>query len=187
MIAEAALAAVLLRAPCTAPDVPGRYDRAIRTAVERHWPVHLHPFWCWWKAQLWAESRLDPRARSPVGALSIAQVMPATGAEQLRILDASCDLTQAQCSITVGTAYSGRVIRMFTSPRPILDHLCHEALSYNAGPGSDLRAQRVAGSENCDDVLAALPQVTGKHAAQTRSYVARTRRTFLRLLSGARR
>ena len=184
MIAEAALAAVLLRAPCTAPDITDVYDRQIQAAVQRYWPAHLHPFWCWWKAQLWSESRLDPRARSPVGALGIAQVMPATGAEQMGILELHCDLREAQCSITIGTAYSGRVARIFTSPRTIFDLLCHEAVAFNAGPGSDLRAQRVAQSESCDAVLAHLHHVTGRHAKETRGYVARIRRTFLRLLEG---
>ena len=184
MIEAAALALVLMRAPCDAPGIPTRYDTAIRVAVERHWPVHTHPFWCWWKAQLWAESRLDPRATSPVGARGIAQVMPATGREQQGILKMSCDLYDAECGIAVGTSYSGRITRIFTSPRPVLDLLCHEAVSYNAGPGSNIRAQRVAKSENCDEVLAALPKVTGRHAKETQGYVARIRRTFLRLLGG---
>ena len=184
MLAEVALAVVLARASCDAPGIPDRYDGAIRAAVERYWPKAAHPWWCWWKAQLWSESQLKADARSPVGAQGVAQVMPATGREVMERIGVRCSLYVPDCGIQVGTAYSGRVMRIFTSPRPMLDLLCHQAAGYNAGPGNVLKAQAVARSEDCDRMLAALPRVTGRHADETRSYVKRVRAVWVRLLAG---
>ena len=44
-----------------------KYDRLIRRAVVKHWPAPLERDWCMWKAQICAESALNPRATSPVG------------------------------------------------------------------------------------------------------------------------
>ena len=179
---EFLLALALTGAPCDIPGAPAEYDRMIRVAVQKHWPVYAQSFVCWWKSQLWHESRLNPKAKSPVGAIGIGQVVFPTGEEQMAILGMNCDLWEPRCNIEVATAYAGRIMRMFTSPRPIMDLLCHEAVAYNAGPGSDFRAQKVAQSENCDDVLEALPHVTGKHAAETQTYVSRIRNTFISTL-----
>ena len=180
----AALAAALLAAPCSDPRVPAEFDIYIEAAVERYWPEHAKPFKCWWKAQLWSESRLDPSATSPAKARGIAQVMPATFAEEARRLGITCSPWDAQCSIEVGTAFSAKMMRIFTSPRPVFDLLCWEAVAYNAGPRNGLKSQVISKSENCDDGLAVLDQVTGKHAKETRGYVARIRRWMIILLKG---
>ena len=184
MFESTLLAIALMGAPCTTPGIPDKFDRMIRVAVQKHWPVHAQVFVCWWKAQLWSESRLNPKAKSPVGAIGIGQVMRPTGKEQLALLGIECDLWEPRCNIEVATAYSGRIMRMFTSPRPVLDLICHEAIAYNAGPGSDFKAQVIGKSEECDKVLEVLHYVTGRHAKETRGYVARIRRTFIKLLRG---
>ena len=178
------LATALYGAPCSSANVPDDYVRDIRIAVQKHWPVAVQPFWCWWVAQVYAESRMDPRARSPVGAIGLTQVIPATGREQAAIEKLSCSLWEPECNIEVGTAYSGRMLRAFTSPRPVLDLLCWEAVSYNAGLGNALESQVEGETENCDEALEVLHKVTGHHATETRGYVARIRRVFVSLLKG---
>ena len=186
MLEAAALVAALTTAPCSHPTVPGRFDIQIEAAVRRYWPEHSRPFKCWWKAQLWAESRLDPGAASHVGAQGLAQIMPATFAETAGRLGVACSPYDAACSIKVGTAYAAQMLRMFSSPRPELDRLCWEAVSYNAGAGNALKAQRIGKTENCDEALAVWHEVTGEHAIETRGYIKRIRRWFIAMLRGGR-
>jgi hypothetical protein len=62
----------------------GEWRGDIESAVVRWWPDL--PVWRLWAAQLYAESRCDPGAVSPVGARGIAQIMPATGRDLARRL-----------------------------------------------------------------------------------------------------
>jgi soluble lytic murein transglycosylase-like protein len=56
------------------PDfVPARYEATISNAAQR-WNVSATLI----AAQIWQESRFNPRARSPAGAEGIAQFMPGT-------------------------------------------------------------------------------------------------------------
>ena len=182
MIAALLTAVGLYGAPCAADYVPATYTRALRTAVQRYWPVAMQPVWCWWVAQTYHESAMRPAAVSPAGALGLTQVLPPTGREQLSRLGLRCSLLDPACNIVVGTAYSGRMMRAFVSLRSVWDLLCWEAVAYNAGLGSALNAQRVGRTENCDAALRVLPAVTGAYAAETQTYVRRIRRTFYRLL-----
>lgn len=179
------LVALLAAAPCDHPSVPNTYDREIQGAVRQYWPLFAQPYWCWAKSQLWAESGLKADAESHAGAQGIAQVMPATWAEEARRVGvAYCSPFDARCGIQVGVAYMGKLIQVYTSPRPMLDLLCWEAVSYNAGVGNALQAQVEGRTEVCEEGLHVLPQVTGKHAEETQSYVARIQRWLVRLLSG---
>lgn len=185
-VSAALLAVALLRLPCEHPSVTPEYEEAIEQAIEDYWPPAAYPLRCWWTAQLMAESGpgLDPLALSPAGAQGLAQVMPATWKWIAGKIGIACSPFNALCSIKVGTAYFGRLLRIFTSPRPLLDWACHGAVAYNAGPRSDLRGQVIANSEDCKEVLAVLHEVTGRHAAETRAYVARIERWMVALYLG---
>ena len=178
------LAAALSVAPCSHPAVPARFDVYIEAAVLQHWPAHSRPFRCFFKAQLFAESGLNPEALSPVGAQGVAQVMPGTWAETAGRLGLTCSPWDARCSIEVGAAYMARMLRIFSSPRSEYDRICWAQASYNAGAGNALRAQRVGQTENCDEALGVWDQVTGWHAEETRGYIARIRRWTIRMLRG---
>ena len=187
-VSAAILAVALQRLPCAHPSVTPEYRAVIEEAITDYWPAHAKPLRCWWIAQLMAESspKLDPHALSPAGARGLAQIMPATWAWITSKIGVTCSPWNAECSLRVGTAYFGRLLRVFRSPRPLLDLGCHGAVSYNAGVGSDLKAQARADSENCDEVLAVLHEVTGRHAKETRAYVARIRRWLTALYLGRR-
>lgn len=170
--------------PCRHPSIPDTYDTVIREAVETHWPAHARFAWCMLKAQLYAESRLDPSVTSHVGAQGIGQIMPATWAESARALGISCSPYDAECSIEVAAYYSGKLLRVFHTERSWLDYVTHEFISYNAGLGNDLKGQRIAKSEDSAKVLAVLHKVTGRHATETRTYVKRINRYFVMLITG---
>lgn len=183
--AVAALLAVVVVLPATADAVriSDRYDADIREAAERYMPA---VDWRLWKAQLFQESRLDPQAVSPVGARGLAQFMPATWEQVARELGyGHVSPHAARPAIIAGAYYMGKLRSQWSAPRPEADRHSLAAASYNAGFGNVLAAQR-----RCDDatlyrqIIACLPDVTGRHARETKTYVARIWRWWRELLLG---
>lgn len=154
---------------------PDKYDKPIKHAVELWWPGED---WRLWKAQLWQESRLDPNARSPVGALGIAQFMPATWEETLRQMGWELvERTEAEPAIEAGAYYMSRLRRTWKGNHPMA------AASYNAGAGNITKAWVLCKRpEAWDDVARCLPKVTGRHAAETITYVERIYRWFRQMV-----
>jgi membrane-bound lytic murein transglycosylase MltF len=82
-------------------------------------------------AQGYQESRLDHNAKSPVGAIGIMQVMPATGKEL-----AVGDITQLEPNINAGVKYMRFMIDRYYANEPMdtLNKGLFAFASYNAGP-----------------------------------------------------
>lgn len=136
------------------------------------------PFdWRLLKAQLIAESALNPLARSAAGAQGIAQFMPATWTEVAAKLRLPADASpfDPAAAIKACACYMSSLLNGWSAPRPEIDRYCLALASYNAGAGSLLKAQKQAGGNNAYcAIIAALPQVTGPaNAKQTRDYVVR--------------
>lgn len=91
-------------------------------------------------AQGFQESRLDHSAKSPVGALGVMQVMPATGKEL-----AVGDITQLDPNIHAGVKYMRFMLNTYYANEPMtdLDKSLFTFASYNCGPGrmKSLRAE----------------------------------------------
>lgn len=157
--------------PAYAGLFPDRYDRDIKRAVETYWPDY--PFWLSWKSQLFQESRLDPAAISPVGAAGLAQFMPGTWDEVARQLRLPPGLSpHHDIAIQAGAWYMAKLRRQWSSPRPERDRHSLALSSYNAGLGNILAAQRACGGPPLyPDIIACLPQITGRHSAETITYV----------------
>ena len=90
------------------------------------------------RALIWAvvraESRFDPDAVSPRGAMGLMQIMPDTGASVARSLKLSAykgktSLLHPETNIRVGQAYIHKLRRS----KVVGDSLIHLALAYNAG------------------------------------------------------
>ena len=133
--------------------------------------------WRHFKAQAVAESRLEPEARSRVGAAGLMQIMPRTFKEISRknpfIKGAR---TQPRWSIAAGIYYDRMLWKFWKSERPFQDRLGFMLGSYNAGKGNILKAQKIARSKGLNPNLwgsieAALPKVTGKRSRETLGYV----------------
>lgn len=176
----------LLSASSLASSFPERYDREIQRAVDRWWPDF--PYWRAWKAQLWQESRLNPAAVSPVGARGLAQFMPATWREISAAMSYGLvSPHDVQPAIEAGAFYMARLRRGWSSPRPALDRHWLAAASYNAGMGNILRAQKACGGRALyAEIIACLPQVTGRHSAETITYVERIKRWWREMEAGLR-
>lgn len=135
--------------------------------------------WRWFKAQAIAESRLQPFAESPVGAMGLMQVMPDTFKEirsKLRLPNTPFD---PATNIHAGIAYNLRCYNFWVEDRSFQEQLRLMFASYNAGPGNILKAQnQVRRSNTCDGkhwdcISLGLPAVTGHHSRETIEYVER--------------
>jgi len=146
------------------------YDEIIQAAVTQYLPGYD---WRLFKAQLWQESRLNPDATSPAGAIGIAQFMPATWEEWSEKTGfANTDPTDPIASINTGAAYMDHLMRSWYWERPEIDRIALALASYNAGKGNVIMAQRKAGNpRSYSDIILGLPKVTGYHSKETIDYV----------------
>ncbi len=142
--------------------------------------------WRLWKAQLYQESLLDPDAVSPAGAMGVAQFMPGTWRDVSRALGYD-GITpfMAEPAIMAGAYYMGNLRRQWSAPRPEADRHSLAMASYNAGLGNILRAQRACtGQPLYSEIIPCLPQITGHHSRETRTYVQRIWSYWSRMLIG---
>lgn len=156
------------------PSFSAKYDLLIARAVLRYWPDY--PRAQAWKAQLYQESKLNPAAKSPVGAAGLAQIMPGTWREilpQLQIGEASA--YDVEPAIYGGALYMAQQ-RRFADWRAWPDPERHKMAqaAYNAGAGNIRKALRLCpGAPAWSTVVPCLPLVTGDHARETLTYVSR--------------
>jgi soluble lytic murein transglycosylase len=110
------------------------------------------------------ESAFDPAAKSPVGALGLMQIMPATGQTIARQLNepwrAERSLLDPNVNIRYGTAYFRALADRFGG------NLAMAAAGYNAGPGRAERWRPVARPIPADIWIETIP------FNETRQYVA---------------
>jgi membrane-bound lytic murein transglycosylase MltF len=101
-----------------------------------------HVDWLLMAAQGYQESRLDQNVKSPVGAVGVMQIMPATGKE-LKV----GDISKTQPNIEGGVKYMRLMIDRYYANEPMteLDKVLFTFASYNAGPArvAQLRKEAV--------------------------------------------
>jgi peptidoglycan lytic transglycosylase F len=96
-------------------------------------------------AQMFVESRFDPRARSPVGAVGLMQMMPATARDM-----GVDDITQPHEQIRAGVAYLRWLYDRLPSRIELADRLAFAFAAYNAGFGHLRDARMVAARTGLD-------------------------------------
>ena len=155
-----------------------RHDLDIRQAAVRWWPGLP---WRLWKAQLIAESGLDPTARSPVGAEGIAQFMGPTWAEVSKDLGyVDVPRSSARHAINAGAYYMAKIKRPWRMPE--FERHKFTAAAYNAGGGNIRRAWRLCGEpQDWSTASKCLEDITGRHHTETLNYVARIFRLWQEL------
>jgi membrane-bound lytic murein transglycosylase MltF len=92
-------------------------------------------------AQGYQESRLDQGARSPVGAIGVMQLMPATGQDMK-----TGDITQIEPNVHAGVKYMRFIRDQFFEMEPMddLNKGLFAFAAYNAGPGRIRQLRRAA-------------------------------------------
>jgi membrane-bound lytic murein transglycosylase MltF len=98
-------------------------------------------------AKGYQESRLNQNTRSPVGAIGVMQIMPATG----RALDVG-DIRQLEPNIHAGVKYSRRLRDEYLGNEPLddLNRGLFTLASYNAGPTRIRQLRREAARRGLD-------------------------------------
>jgi membrane-bound lytic murein transglycosylase MltF len=88
--------------------------------------------WVLMGAQGYQESQLNQNAKSPVGAIGVMQVMPATG-KDMKV----GDITETEANIHAGIKYMRFMIDQYYEKEPMtkLDKVLFAFASYNSGPG----------------------------------------------------
>jgi membrane-bound lytic murein transglycosylase F len=96
-------------------------------------------------AQMYYESRFDPKAVSSMGALGLMQVTPRAG-EQVGV----SDLENPADNIRAGMLYLDWVRQRFPEDLPVADRMWFSLASYNAGLGHVMDARRLAAQKGWD-------------------------------------
>lgn len=171
---------VILLVPHSLSARPGEFDHLIKKSAETWLPVID---WRLWKAQVEAESAFRVNARSPVGAMGLSQIMPATFADIGKQSGISGNPYDPETNLMAGAWYMRRMRGVFTAPRPEAEKHNLAVASYNAGAGNIIKAQALAGNpQNWQPVADILHLVTGKHATETTGYVTKIRANYRRYL-----
>jgi membrane-bound lytic murein transglycosylase MltF len=153
------------------------YDTHFRKYSKRFFGIGFD--WHYFKAQGIAESNLNPQARSPVGAVGIMQLMPATFAEVSdKADDIAGTLEEPRWNIAAGIWYNKYQFDYWQKGRALDERLKFMYGSYNAGRVTLRKAQRHAINRGLDprrweSMHEALPLVTGARSKETLTYVDR--------------
>jgi membrane-bound lytic murein transglycosylase F len=143
-----------------------QFDRHFKKYSKRYFGPHFE--WRWFKSQGIAESGLDPKASSHVGAKGIMQILPTTFDEIKTKNPSFLALDEPRWNIAAGIFYDRTLYRKWRKPLPSEERLFLAFSSYNAGYGRVLKAIRKAGAEKYtwSEVKRYLP-------SETKGYVSR--------------
>ncbi len=156
------------------------YDPLFRKYTKHYFGAHFD--WHWFKAQGIAESGLDPKARSPMGARGIMQILPSTYDEIKRRNPFFAGIEDPRWNIAAGIFYDRQLYRKWKKKPDIRtsERLKFAFGSYNAGYGTILKAHKRAAHQHGEVKL--WSQVDSFAPSETRHYVKRIQR----LMTGER-
>jgi len=121
-----------------------QYDGAFNKYTKQYFGAGFD--WRWFKAQGFAESRLDPRAKSWVGARGLMQLMPTTYHEIVSQNPDFGPIDQPEWNIAAGIYYD-RHLWDFWHLVPYDERYHFMFASYNAGRGPIIKAYKLATSQ----------------------------------------
>lgn len=161
-----------------------RYDPTFKKYTKRYFGVGFD--WRIFKAQAMTESRLDPEARSWVGARGIMQLMPNTFQEIQSKNPEWLSVDDEEWNIAAGVFYDRKLWRLWKGDVGEGDHHQFMFASYNAGRVPILTAQRMAKDQQLDpaswaSVERVAPKVPRWRHQETVSYLIRIAENLRRL------
>lgn len=128
--------------------------------------------WRWFKAQAIAESGLNPKARSRVGAVGLMQIMPATMTEIRNKNPKILGSDDPKWNIAAGIYYDRQLYKKWQKAKvPARERMDFSFASYNAGHRRTRQAYNKA--ETKLGSVAAWDQVAPYTPKATRAYVSR--------------
>ncbi|MEN8178461.1 MAG: transglycosylase SLT domain-containing protein [Pseudomonadota bacterium] len=145
------------------------YDHYFRKYTKHYFGPHID--WQWFKAQGIAESGLSPKANSPVGAIGLMQIMPATYAEIKEKNPHFTQIEEPRWNIAAGIYYDRMLYRKWKKGLPTEQRLAFALASYNAGLGNINKAFRRAQKKLGE--VKQWEQVAPYAPGETRHYVRR--------------
>ncbi|WP_418186718.1 transglycosylase SLT domain-containing protein [Aliarcobacter lanthieri] len=159
-----------------------KYLEYYKKAVQEFWQfekdIDNTPIENYFIAQAVQESRFDPNAKSPVGALGIAQFMPRTAKEvgqelkKYNIFENGFSPLNDIQSVYAQVYYMNKLYKNWKVERTTLERFELALASYNAGLGNILKAQKLSGNKrNWNDIKKYLAGVTGRNSLETINYV----------------
>jgi membrane-bound lytic murein transglycosylase MltF len=156
------------------PETPDHYDETFRKYSKRFFGIGFE--WRLFKAQAMAESNLNPRARSRVGARGLMQLMPSTYRQIQSRNDELRSIDDPEWNIAAGIEYDRYLWQLWNDHQTDLDRRSFMLGSYNAGRATILRAQTTARRDSLDHRLwqsieAVAPRVRGWRHNETLTYV----------------
>ena len=165
------------------------YKQAVHELWQHDVIIDGIPVENWLIAQATQESRFNANAISPVGALGIAQFMPATTKDVSRalqrlkltpkasytyydIFEKEFDATNPIQSIYAQVYYMNTLFKMWHWKRSNTSKMQLTLASYNAGTGNILKAQKASGDKrHWIEIKSYLKRITAHHSKETIKYV----------------
>ena len=135
----------------SAEVVTDRYDDTFRKYSQRFFGPGYD--WRLFKAQAMAESNIDMKAKSWVGARGIMQLMPSTFREIKSKNPEMVSINKPEWNIAAGIFYDRQLWKQWTDQQGEQGCISFMVASYNAGRGTLLRAQDVARIKTLDPLL----------------------------------
>jgi soluble lytic murein transglycosylase-like protein len=152
------------------------YDRHFRKYSKHYFGAGFD--WRWFKAQAIAESGLQPKARSSVGAKGLMQIMPATYEEIREANPHFRTIDDPKWNIAAGIYYDRQLYRRWSEYIDGDERLSFAFGSYNAGFGNVRKAYRKAREKEKE--VNSWSQVATFAPGQTRHYVRRINKLMLK-------
>jgi membrane-bound lytic murein transglycosylase F len=167
-----------------------RYDAFFRKYTKRYFGIGFD--WQYFKAQGMAESELNAKARSYVGARGVMQLMPSTFQEIQSKRPEFQSIDDPEWNIAAGIMHDRYLWRLWEPVGPDSDRTRFMFGSYNAGEGTISRATAAARAKQLDElrwpnIERVAPEVPRWRYRETLGYVRKIRETYGTLRAGTLR
>jgi membrane-bound lytic murein transglycosylase F len=160
-----------------AKKVNSQFDPTFRKYSKRYFGPLFD--WRYFKAQAFAESRLNPNAKSWVGARGLMQLMPSTYAEIATKRPEFGAIDSPEWNIAAGIMHDRYLWKLWEKDIPVDDERFRFMFaSYNAGEGTINRALAAAKTPEWRAVEQVAPTVQRWRYTETLGYVRRIDSTY---------